>query len=182
MADASNPVVELAKERSQGVDAHSFEVDGVCINLVGVPSGTIQDAISRVKIPDVPTWYNPDKDRDEPNPNDPSYLKALEIHSQEQGRVATEAMIMFGCEIDQDTWPPQDTTWLRKLKLTSRRGTLDLDWVNWEDEIDQQFLFLKYHAISNDRLVQIGQLGGLSREALAQARSSFQRPEGEQAD
>ena len=182
MTDVTHPVVELAKERSQGKSVHSFTVDGVCIRLVGVPSGTIQDAISRIKVPDVPTWYNPDKDRDEPNPNDPSYLKALEVHGQEQGRVATEAMIMFGCEIDQDTWPPQDTTWLRKLKLAARRGTLDLDWVDWEDEIDQQFLFLKYHAISNDRLVQIGQLGGLSREALAQARSSFQRSEAGDTD
>ena len=182
MADASNPVVELAKERSQGKKAHSFEVDGVCIRLVGVPSGTIQDAISRVKVPDVPTWYNPDKDRDEPNPNDPSYLKALEVHSQEQGRVATEAMIMFGCEIDQDTWPPQDSTWLRKLQLAARRGTLDLAWVDWEDEIDQQFLFLKYHAISNDRLIEIGQAAGLSQEARAQARASFQRPEAGDTD
>ena len=178
MADA-NPVVELAKERKQGADAqYSFEIDGVCIRLVGVPSGTIQDAISRVRLPDVPLWHNPDKDRDEPNPSDPGYLKALEQHSQEQGRVATEAMIMFGAEIDSDTWPPQDDTWLRKLKLAARRGTLDLSWVDWEDEIDRQFLFLKYHAIDNGRLMQIGQLAGLSQEARAQARASFQRPEG----
>jgi len=176
MADA-NPVVELAKERTRDKAPNTFTVDGVLIRLVNVPSGTIQDAVSRIKLPEVPTWHNPDKDRDEPNPSDPSYLAALEQHKQEQGRVATEAMIMFGCEIEQETWPPQDGTWLRKLKLADRRGMLDLSWVDWDDEIDLQFLFLKYHAIDNVRLVQIGQLGGLSQEALAQARSSFQREE-----
>ena len=176
MADA-NPVVELAKERTRDKAPSTFEVDGVLIRLVNVPSGTIQDAVSRIKLPEVPTWHNPDKDRDEPNPSDPSYIAALEQHRQEQGRVATEAMIMFGCEIEQETWPPQDDNWLRKLKLAHKRQTLDLSWVDWDDDIDQQFLFLKYHAVSNDKLVQIGQLGGLSQEALAEARASFRREE-----
>lgn len=181
MADA-NPVVGLAKERQQAATPHEFVVDGVCIRLVGVPSGTIQDAIARVQIPDVPLWHNPDKGRDEPNPNDPGYIKALERHGQEQGRVATEAMIMFGCEIDPDTWPPQRDTWLKKLKLAQRIGLLDLSWVDWDEEIDLQFLFLKHHAVDSERLVQIGMMAGLSQEAIAQARASFQRSQAGDTD
>lgn len=181
MADA-NPVVELAKERQGAEAAEEFTVDGVRIRLVGVPSGTIQDAVARIPVPEVPLWHNPDKDRDEPNPNDPGYLKALERHSQEQGRVATEAMIMFGCEIDPETWPPQSDVWLRKLQLSARIGMLDLSWVDWDDEIDLQFLFLKHRAVGNDRLIQIGRVGGLNREAIAQARASFQRSQAGDTD
>lgn len=176
-----NLVTELAKERQSEQPPDTFVVEGVIVRLVPVPSSIIQDAVTRLKPPPVPTWHNPDKGRDEPNPNDPGYLAALEQFQQEKGKVANDAMVMFGAEIVEG-FPPENDRWLRKLQKADRLGILDLSWADPEDDIDQEFLFLKYVAITTDRLVQIGTMAGLSREAVAQAAASFRRNQGRGTD
>lgn len=177
-----NPVTELAKERTDhSLSGHTFVVSGVTIRIVNVPSSIIQDAITRLKPPDVPLWHNPDKDRDEPNPADPSYLQALEDFQQEKARVANDAMIMFGAEIVEG-FPPEDNRWRRSLERAHKLEILDLSWADWDDPIDQEFMFLKYVAITTDRLVQIGAMAGLSQEAVDQAAASFRRNQGRRSN
>ena len=182
MTDVTHPVVELAKERKQNIAPNEFKVDGVTICMRGVPSGTVQDAMAKVKPPPVPTWYNEDKGREEENPNDPSYLQALEDLKSEKALAATEAVIMFGMDIDQGTWPPENDVWLKKLKLAHKRGLLDLSWVDWDDMIDQQFLFLKHRAMTNERYLQLSAMSGMNQEAMVEAIASFRRAQAGNTD
>lgn len=177
----TNPVTDLARERSGQQTADTFTVDGVTLRFVNVPASVVQDAVARLKPPQVPTWYNPDKARDEDNPNDPGYLLALERYGEEKGRVANDALIMFGVEVVEG-FPPEDDKWLKKIRRSATLGLYDLDWVDWDDETDLEYLFKKYRAMTVPRLVALSARLGLNREAIAQAVASFRGDEERSTD
>jgi len=55
--------------------------------VVPVSQAIIQDSMALIPEPRVPMWYNPEKEREEPNPADPDYLDALKAREREQYRV-----------------------------------------------------------------------------------------------
>ena len=89
-------------------------------------------------------WFNKAKDRDEPNPVDPDYLRELEKYQQETTRVTFDVFALFGIELVDGM--PEDDSWLSKLKLNARLGHLDLSTFDLEDEVDREFLFKRYVA------------------------------------
>ena len=180
----SHPAADVARERrGKSTLSDTFEVLGVTIRMVQVPTSAITDAISRIKPPEVPMWHNPDKDRMEPNHNDPGYLARVDAFNQERGRVSNDVMILFGTEIVAG-FPPEDDSWLRRIRRSAQMGVLDLSWVDLDDPdpVDLELLFLKYVAVTRERLAQISQFAGLSQEAIAQAQATFPGDEGRGTD
>jgi hypothetical protein len=168
------PAVDIAKEQRQPED-EIVERCGIRGRLVAVSPGLPQDAAGRLEPPAVPMWHNEKKGRDEPNPSDPSYLVALQKYESDRGKAAMDTLAMEGIEL-LDPLPP-DGKWIKRLKLYERRGTLDLSWVDWDDEVDLEFLFKRYVWARAGDLGVIGLRTGISPEAIASARRSFRSEE-----
>lgn len=166
------PAIELAKAKKENV-SDEFEVYGVRVKLVAVPVGVVQDALAYLEPPKVPKWMNEEKGREENNPNDPDYVAAVEKYEQQQGIASMETMAMFGIELPDGL--PQDDSWLKKIKYLAKRGTLNLDNVDWNDETEIEFLFKRYVVATVSVVAAIGQKTGVTQESIAQAKAGFRR-------
>lgn len=148
---------------------------GVRARLVPVSASLIDEVVAEIQPPDVPVWTNPEKDREEPNPNDPEYLRKLADVERRKGVAAIDAMILFGVELLDGL--PEDDGWLTKLKFLEKRGKLNLDDYDVDDEIDKAFLFKKFVAVSSDDLMTLSSLSGVSQEDVAKATDGFRGTE-----
>ena len=150
-----------------------FEIYGTKIRLIAVPVGIVQDSLIQLIPPKAPMFYDEDKDREYENPNDPDYLNDVAMYDQKRGVVTTEAFCMFGIELLDGL--PKDDAWLKRLKFMHKKGTLDLSWVDWDDETDVEFLFKRYVVGTTEVITTISQKTAVTSEAVAQAKTGFQR-------
>ncbi len=127
---------------------------------------------SRIKDPEVPRWFNPDKGREEENPNHPAYLSALDRANQERANAMFDALALFGVEL-ADTSVLDEDEWLGELRLLERLGRLDLSAFDLSDPLDRRFLYIKHVAMGTADWSRLMQLAGISPEAVAEARRSF---------
>lgn len=172
--------VTVAKGKKGEGGEHMLST-GVRARLLPVSQSIIQDALALVEEPRVPTWKNPEKDgREEENPADPDYLKAMAEYHRELTFVTFDVMAMFGVELADGV--PEDDAWLKRLKLAHKMGRLDLSKFDLEDEIDQEFLYKRYVALGNEDFVAISRRSGISGREVEQALDRFPGDEEREAD
>ncbi len=160
-----NPAVEVAKERRADDEAGVVTLStGVRARLRPVSASLIDEVRARVPVPKVPLWHNPDTDRDEENPNDPAYTRALEEHGRKRGQVTIDAMVMFGCELVDPV--PDVSKWAPKLRC------LGIE-VDEHDEVGVEFAYKKYIAVAPPDLDAIGEKARLSKAAVEGAAAGF---------
>ena len=169
--DTKSPVVQVAKS------AESDELDIVTLStgykarIRPVGASLIDDAVARIKDPLVPTYTSEDKGREEENPHDPAYLRALKDAAKERATVAMDAMVMFGIELVDGV--PEDDKWIRQLAFYAKRTGLDLSGYDLDDELEKEFLFKKYIATGTLDLLEVGKRAGLRQKDVADAVKSF---------
>lgn len=171
----ANPVIDKIKE-----DKQEFTTHGVRIQLVPVSASLMQEVVSRIKPPKIPIEYDESLGRDAPNQNSPIYQDELTEFEQKRARASIDTMAMFGIELVDGL--PEDTKWLIQLKQMERLGYIDLSDFDTEDEIDLEFLFKRYIALTNRELIQIGRLTGIRQEDIDSSEAFFRREEGRDTD
>jgi len=119
MSQNKSAAVKVAKEATLDATREVNLSTGVRAKLRPVATTLIDEVASRIKDPEVPMWHNPDKDRDEPNPNDPKYIAAKEEADRQRGIAVIDAVVMFGVEL-LDGVP--DDGWLGKLQYLETAG------------------------------------------------------------
>lgn len=170
-----SPAVDIAKRQQDGDGVVTFST-GVRVRLHPVPPGTVQEARAAIKLPKVPTWTNPDKNREEPNPNDPDYLDAVTAAHAQMRQAVEEVALMFGIELVDGV--PDGGDWERNLRWLEKRGRINLAGYDLSDPVDREFLYKKHCVLGNDDWVHIHRLLGISREEVDDAASNF-RGDGE---
>ena len=155
---------------------------GVKARVNAVAAALIDDMVSAIEIPDPPIWENPEKPgQKEPNPDDPKYLKELNAAYKKQGEATMDAMVLFGVDLI-DGVPPKEE-WLSKLQfLAKRRGQLDLSEYDLDNELEVEFLYKRYIAISSEDYSLITRRSGVTKEAVEEAEEIFQGGEKRDAD
>lgn len=166
----ANEAVKVAK-KSKSEDEIITLSTGDLARIHPVTSALIEEAISLVPIPQPPMWYNADKDREEPNPSDPTYLMQLEEARRKQGVATIDTIVMLGVELVDGL--PEDETWIKQLKLLEKRGRVNLKDFDLEDEFDREFCYKRYIAVSNADIVKVTSRSGLSEEGVEQASQKF---------
>ena len=162
--------VAKRQQDEEGDDIRILET-GVRVRLRPVAAFLISDATALIPDPDVPTWHNHDKERDEPNPNDPAYLKGLAEARHRRVQAANDTLVMFGVELLDGL--PEDESWLKQLCWLEKRGKLDLSSYDLDDELDKEFLFKRYIALTSKDFQRIGRLTHLTTEDITDAEASF---------
>lgn len=72
---------------------------GVVLERIPVPRAMLMDIWRKYKEPEIPTFFNEDKQRNEENPNDPDYIKALEDFNVQVTFAMLDIGIVFGTKI-----------------------------------------------------------------------------------
>lgn len=162
--------LEVAKEQYEDLDY--VEHYGVTARIVPVPIGLLQDALSRLKEPKVPTFFDEDKQESYENPTDPEYLRAIEEHKEKISKVTTEVFCMFGIELDG---MPETDEWLKRIQFLVKRGTIVLDDIDLQDEMDREFLFKRYIVGSTAVIRAISEKTSVTQAGVNKAKEFFRR-------
>jgi len=171
----TDEAVTVAKKRSSEEDGIVTLSTGVRARLHTVSQAIIQDAVALLQQPHPPMWYNPEKEREEPNPVDPDYLAALNRYEAKQYQITFNTFAMFGVELVDGI--PEDDGWLKKLMLLDRVGTIDLSKFDLEHPIDLEYLYKRYIAMGNEDYILVSVKSGISQEEIRRAADSFQGEE-----
>jgi hypothetical protein len=169
----TNPAVETAKivASRDGDEQHVTLTTGVRARILPVSATLIDEVTSKIPDPEVPTFFNEAKSREEPNPSDPEYLRRLSDAERKRGVAALDALVMFGVELLDGL--PEDRGWLTKLQYMEKRGHLDLSSYDLNDAMDLEFLYKRFVAVSNQVLTKVGEISGVTAAEIAQAENSF---------
>lgn len=157
--------------RGQGADGIHTLSTGVRVQLHPVSSALVEELRLAIPMPKVPTIWLEAKEREEENPNDPSYLEGVARVERQRADAVYDALIMFGVELLDGL--PEDDTWLRKLKFLEKHGPLNLSGYDLEDPFDLEFLYKRHVAVAGDDLQIIAGLHGIRPLEVARARSMF---------
>ncbi len=171
VSGGASPAVEVARERKQ--DAVRIMSSGVRVRIVPVSATLVDECMHRIPLPQVPMWHNPESEREEPNPNDPAYVFALQQAERDRGVASLDAVLMFGVELVD---PLPEGVWLKKLQML---GVLGAD----ADELEREFAYKKFVACTTQSdILLIMTATGVSEAQIQDAESSFQRAAAGRAD
>jgi len=166
---SDNPAVKTAKARTQETSPEGTILStGVRVRFRSVSASLIDEVRSRIKDPDVPILYDEEKDRELPNPSDPTYLHQLEEAEDARNKATSDAMIMFGVELLDGL--PDDDTWISKLKFLGIEVDVD-------DVLAKEFAYKKYMAVGTPDLALLYSASAVTEQEVQQAMSGFRSDE-----
>jgi hypothetical protein len=171
------PAADVAQERA-GSDGYRVLSTGWRAKLKPVSASLVDEVVQKITYPEVPMWLNPDKEREEPNPADPTYQRKVEDVNHQRGIAAMDAIIMFGIDLIDPVPLP-----------TSADGTENPDYDGWIEKLEymnihfdatkrfhREFAFKKYIATTQDDIQAIMRLSGITPEEVERAGDSFRSP------
>lgn len=149
----------------------------------------IIDAAADVLDPAVPMFYAKDLGRDEPNPNDPAYLAALEDAQNRRAWASIKAALVLGTSIEElppDTEGPDEVDWemVRALRKWSVQQMPSDPYSRYE-------AWIRYFGMlgAGNELVEFVHLvrwlfvaAGMTAEGAAQIVATFRDAEGRGSD
>lgn len=163
-AREQDPIMKAVKKLQSTEDPIEVTLlTGAKATLHSVSPVLIQDVQMAIENPTVPTHWNEVKERDEENPNDPSYLAALEQAEAQRTQAVMDAQVMFGVELKGGFEVPPK--WIKRLK----RLGLEFD----EDDPDEVEFAYKKYGVSNTIMVLLARLSGISEEDVERFRDLF---------
>lgn len=117
-----------------------------------------------------------DKDRVEENPNDPDYIRALQVHSIRQLELAVDVLLLLGTTLltrPDGEQGPEDSDWYERLT------DLGLE-VNIENKSQRYLSWLRMYALARDDdmsevVAAVISRAGVSEVAVADALLAFRR-------
>lgn len=166
-----NPAVEASREKDTGGRELA---NGTRVHISTIPQLLIDDAVRRVKRPEVPYVMDEGKGYEIPNESDPRYLAALDEHAEAQAAAAVDAVILWGIELAEGL--PPDEEWLPKLHFYAKRGHVDLSGYDLDNEFEKAFVYKRYIALSARDIGELlpEMISGVTEEDVEAAKASFQ--------
>jgi len=163
--------VKKQKELAGTEDGVRTLSTGVRVVLKPVPTALVEEVGNAVETPDPPMIMNEAKGREEPNPHDPAYKKALARYESERASAMMDAMIVFGVELVDGL--PEDDGWVKQLAFVAQRTAFSLDQFDMDDPFEREFVYKKYVAMGTRDLMLLGQMAGLSQQDVQDAVDTF---------
>jgi len=156
---------------------------GVVLRVKPVSPLLIRRAAASIPEPEVPQLFLEDKGREEANPDDPEYKRALQKYSEEVEEASTLLMLAAGTEVvevPEEMESPEGETWLSQVEeiMSFTGAEFDPKRDRLDTRIGRYLVWLQYYAIRSLQdlvklLSTLAELSGVSEEAVAKAVSSF---------
>lgn len=137
-------VIEMLEDRND--DREVVLSNGIILGIRPVPPFVTRAALSKLDTPDVPVVHIAEKDRSEANPNDPTYIAAMQLYQAEKLAIFADVLMLKGTEVKfvpEGRCNPDDDIWVEELALVgidvpTGKAARYLSWV-------------KFHALETDR-------------------------------
>lgn len=117
---ADNAVGALESIEEDEDKFHVVLSSGIVLRIKPVPPLALRRAVTSVPPPAVPIVYIESKGREEPNPNDPDYLKAVQEYEQNQILRMTDVLFFLGTAIESipdGLEGPEGDEWIAELEV-----------------------------------------------------------------
>lgn len=109
---------EVEKEQKTGSDGNIHLSSGVVLRAKKVPPLILSKIDEKYPEPTMPTVRDEDRGRNIPNPEDPSYLRAIDDNNRKKGTAIIDVLAGLGTEIvsvPEDFPKHTDTEWADNL-------------------------------------------------------------------
>ena len=173
---------------SRAPDLNSVEVStGVVFGVKPVPQFTMSDIRREFKEPQVPTWYNKDTGRKEPNPDDPKYIKEYNDYIVGMSMAVIDTMVLMGTfvkSIPKGFPAPDSEAWANELRAILRARGWSLEEIAELSQEERYVFWVKYRAAIggsyetgegdvNKLTLAIGRMSGVAEEDVKDAVDNF---------
>lgn len=170
--------VQVAKSMRSSIPTEPVQLStGYWAHIHPVSAPLIDEASARVPEPRPPIVFVDDKGREEPNPNDPDYLRELDRLDVERSMAAIDVMIMMGVELVNEDGTPYEIDesgrWRKQLKLLEKMNRIDLARYDLTDPDELEFVFKKYIATATSDIPMISTFSGLDAGEIEEAVKTF---------
>jgi hypothetical protein len=155
---------------------------GVVFKIKKAPSMAFQTLVKNLKInePKVPRYMNDKKGREEDNPNDPEYAKALAEYQTQSNMALLDAAILLCTDIEsipEGIDKPEDSNWSDNLWLAG----INVDQLGIAEgsKKRQRYLaWVKFYAAANDDDIiamnrEISRANGVSEGDVTAAMAAY---------
>jgi len=180
---ASRVAVDTAvRARNQKHEGTVSLSTGVMIRVRPVANLIVADIARGFPEPKPPKVYIEEKAREDVNPNDPDYLKALNDRQTEMAMAINDAFLLMGTEIisvPDDVPKVEDAAWVARLAILGIKSP--------EDEYSRYLAWLKYIAapLATDVIALIrgvGDLSAVSEDEVQAVADGFRREDAGRTD
>lgn len=167
---------EALDSLSEQVDPSTFTAqNGLRLRLKRVSQMIIADANRRLKAPRPPVTWNPDKERDEPNPQHPDYVEAVNNYRYDTAMLAMRVYFILGTEVEflpTHLVPVESTKWSDDILAADAEAEIP------ESGPRRYLAWLKLYALPDEdqaRLLNaiIGAGNGTLEAQVIEAQNSF---------
>lgn len=167
-------VAALARELDDGPPGTITLKNGIILKLKPVAPIAIREAAVRVQPPEVPLVYIEEKQREERNPADPAYLRAVDRYEADQVFRVADVLVLMGTKVE---FVPE-----------GRSGPDDDDWIDLLDALDisvprdnkyrRYLAWVRYYAIEDEEdigrvMAAIVRLSGVTEVEVDKAAKAF---------
>lgn len=148
--------------------------NGIVLRLKPVPPFAVRQAAIAVIDPPVPTVWIADKERNEPNPNDPDYIDAVNRANEQRIEAVTNLFFMMGTEVEavpDGMFRPEDDGWIDMLEVVG----LPVDRAN---QFKRHYQWVAWYAAQSEHdistiMTSVATLSGVSEADVQVAIRSF---------
>lgn len=150
---------------------------GIVLRLKSVPPETVRRAGEKIPKPKPPVVFIESKGREEENPFDPDYAKALEEWIEQCGNSRMDSILVLGVEIHhlpEGVDGPDDSNWLEELEYLGIANPLAT-----ENKLARKLDWLKCYALrTGDDIIKVAnqlyrKVGAVTEEEVLLAMESF---------
>jgi len=179
MTKSKSVAVDVAVEQEHSLaDEVVVLSTGIRARIVPVAATLIDEIRTHIPDPPVPTQEIDGKKHE--NPLHPEYRQALKDAQDERTTATLDAFVMFGVELVDGM--PEDDGWVEKIRFMERRGVLDLSVYDLKNDLDREFVYKRYIAVSSKDMRKIGVASGVLAEEIERAMDSFRSDEERDSD
>lgn len=153
--------------------------NGIVLKVKAMPPLLLSAVARSIPEPEVPVVWLEEKQRDEPNPNHPMYIRQM-VERDAQISLATINLILYACTevktVPSGIAKPEDQSWLTQAKMAGIQ-------FNAEDPIERYLAWMRSYAITTlDDLNNVQtlplQLAGTTEAEVDSIAESFRSREG----
>lgn len=134
-----DPVLQAAEAAGVFAQTRPDEVtlsNGVVFGLKPVSPFTIRALSAKEPPPEVPIVWIEDKEREEPNPNDEDYIKAVVAYNNRMSDALLSLLIMQGTwvkSVPEGMSGPGDDAWVQSLRAAGIEPRLQNEFTRYHD-------------------------------------------------
>lgn len=173
----SNPAIDTAKEKRAAPNPGDVITldNGVRVKVHAVPAALIDDVTRNIPTPQVPMWHNAEMERDEPNPNDPAYLQALQDADRERATAMIDACVIFGIELLDGV--PEGDEWMKNLRFLEKRGQINLKGYDLKDPLEREFVYKRFVVAPIWLIMKVQELSSITPQEIDAQKAIFRSDE-----